>query len=115
MRYIALFLGSINVIYFLMVFDALRQPFYAFGFMLEDALVSCEFRAMAFERERNAYITGFSLFLFLVLRRMVDIQKQLFTLRAEMKDAQKRYPALFQETRDPHGVPMGRPVHEKHY
>ena len=50
---------------------------------------------MAFERERNAYITGFSLFLFLVLRRMVDIQRQLFKLRGEMKDVQKRYPAIF--------------------
>ena len=69
----------------------------------------------AFERERNAYITGFALFLLLVLRRMVDIQRQLFKLRAEMKDVQKRYPTLFNETRDPHGVPMGRPVHEKYY
>jgi B-cell receptor-associated protein 31 len=111
-RYTGYFLGAINVIYFLMVFDALRQPFYAFGFMLEDALVSCEFRAMAFERERNAYITGFSLFLFLVLRRMVDIQRQLFKLRAEMKDAQKRYPQIFQQSST---VPMGQPVHEKYY
>lgn len=114
-RYVSLFLGAINVVYFLMVFDALQHSFYAFGFMLEDALVSCEFRAMAFERERNAYITGFSLFLFLVLRRMVDIQRQLFKLRGEMKDVQKRYPAIFQETRDPSGVPMGHPVHQKYY
>ena len=81
--------------------------------MLEDALVTCELRAMAFERERNAYITGFSLFLFLVLRRMVDIQKQLFTMRSEMKNVQKRYPQIFQNSHE--SVPMGRPVHEKHY
>ena len=113
-RYVGFFLGAINLFYFMTVFDAFRHSFYAFGFMLEDALVTCELRAMAFERERNAYITGFSLFLFLVLRRMVDIQKQLFTMRTEMKNVQKRYPQIFQNSSH-ESVPMGRPVHEKHY
>jgi len=119
-RYIALSLGLINVVYFLHVFDALRQPFYAFGFMLEDALVSCELRAQGFERERNAYITGFAIFLFLVLRRMVDIQAQLFAVRGEMKVLQKKWPQIFeqqqqqQQQQQQHGVPMGQPVHQ-HY
>ena len=89
-RYVAITIGAINVIYFLHVVDALRQPFYAFGFLLEDAFLTCELRAQAFERERNAYITGFAIFLFLVLRRMVDIQSQLFRNRDQMKAVEKQ-------------------------
>ena len=37
-----------------------------------------------FRNERNAYITGFSLFMFLVLRRLIDIQMKLHEVRLRM-------------------------------
>jgi hypothetical protein len=104
LRYVAIGLTIVNAIYFFNVVDALLDPWkphlegvFGFGFEL---IVDCELRAQRFEREvrvaaapptlcrsdaitlaytaqRNAYITGFSLFLFLVLRRLVDIQQKL--------------------------------------
>ena len=98
-RYIAVCLTLINGFYFWHVIDALLDPFRVhFGiFGLNDPLLTCEMRATNFERERNAYITGFSLFLFLVLRRLVDIQVKLHEARADSKSVAA-------------GVPMGQPV-----
>ena len=100
-RYTAILLTLVNLVYFVSVFDALAHPLYQhLGFMTlsEDLLaVSCELRASHFERERNAYICGFSLFLFLVLRRLVDIQAKLHESRADVKTIG-------------HGVPMGMPI-----
>ena len=98
-RYIAIGFTIINALYFWTVVDALTDPFKAhFGFLVfDDPLVTCEMRAAMFERERNAYVTGFSLFLFLVLRRLVDIQQKLHEARADSKSAHT-------------GVPMGAPV-----
>ena len=97
-RYCAIGLTLVNAFYFWTVIDALLHPWkWAFGILVDDALISCEMRAHEYERERNAYISGFSLFLFLVLRRLVDIQMKLYEARAESKAAAM-------------GVPMGRPV-----
>jgi B-cell receptor-associated protein 31 len=95
-RYVSYAAVIINALYLWRVSDALKVPLYAFG-ILEDPLISCELRASRFERERNAYITGFSLFLFLVLRRLVDIQAKLFESRADAKSASAV-------------VPMGAPI-----
>ena len=101
-RYVAMGVLAIDVLYFWHVIDALSMPFYAFG-LFEDAFLNCEMRSLAFERERNAYITGTSIFLFLVLRRLVDIQAKLFQSRGEAKAAGM-------------GIPMGAPVqHRAHY
>ena len=87
MRYAAFGLALVNILYFWTVFDALIHPWtWAFGAAIAgDPMWSCEQRAAEFERERNAYITGFSLFLFLVLRRLVDIQTKLHDSRADSK------------------------------
>lgn len=96
-RYVAFGLTVINALYFWSVVDALIHPSFklAFGFVADEALLSCEMRANEYERERNAYISVNSLFLFLVLRRLVDIQLKLHEARAEAKNI---------------GVPVGQPV-----
>ena len=96
-RYVAFGLTIVNALYLWSVMDALLHPSFrlALGYMGAEALLSCEMRALEFERERNAYITGISLFLFLVLRRLVDIQVKLHEARAEAKAG---------------GVPFGQPV-----
>lgn len=98
-RYIAIGLNVINAFYFWHVMDALLDPFAHFALVLYEMepMLSCETRAFAFERERNAYITGMSLFLFLVLRRLVDIQVKLHESRLDSKAMSS-------------GVPMGAPV-----
>ena len=49
-----------------------------------------------YQNERNAYITGFSLFLFFVLRRLLDIQRKLHEARQQMKEGRiaKGQPAV---------------------
>ena len=75
LRYIAVTLTVINAVYLWFVVDALLNPFRAhFGFYADDAL-SCELRAAAFMRERNAYISGFSLFLFLCVPHTAPHEK----------------------------------------
>ena len=101
-RYLAIGCTVVNAFYFYHVVDALMHPIWTgvarLGFLqFNDPLVTCEMRALQFERERNAYITGFSLFLFLVLRRLVDIQIKLHEARADCKATGA-------------GVPMGQPV-----
>jgi len=98
-KYVSMGAMAINAIYFFYVCDHLLSPMYAFGFLsgYDELLLSCELRAAAFANERNAYITGSSLFLFLVLRRLVDVQAKLFESRAEVK-------------RSGAGVPMGIPM-----
>ena len=97
-QYVAYAIILVDVLYFWHVLDALSMPFYVYGLgLFEDAHMTCELRSMQFERERNAYITGTSLFLFLVLRRLVDIQAKLFEARGEQKAAGM-------------GVPMGKAV-----
>lgn len=97
-RTVSLGVMAINALYFFYVCDHLLSPIYAFGFLsgYDEQLLSCELRAAAFANERNAYITGSSLFLFLVLRRLVDVQAKLFESRAEVKRSG--------------GVPMGIPM-----
>lgn len=48
---------------------------------------TCESRAMALWLERNAWLCGVSIFLFFVLRRVLDIQGQLFDMRDLVKKA----------------------------
>ena len=47
--------------------------------------VTCEARAATLYLERNAFICGLSVFLFLVLRRLMEIQHQLFEMRSAVK------------------------------
>jgi len=89
---------ALDAYYFAYTMDAISNPLYHVGMMspMEEQVISCEVGLAMFRNERNAYITGFSLFMFLVLRRLVDIQSQLFESRSRAKAAAN--------------VPVGRPV-----
>ena len=97
-RYVAYAILCFDVVYFWFVFDALMHPLYDFGLLTSPFDASCEMRATNYVRERNAYITSFSLFLALVLNRLIDIQSKLHEARGDAKMAQHGY------------VPMGSPV-----
>jgi len=88
----------LDAYYFAYTMDAISNPLVHVGILspLEESIVSCETGLAMFRNERNAYITGFSLFMFLVLRRLVDIQSQLFESRRVAKASTQ--------------VPVGRPV-----
>ncbi|KAI8473964.1 MAG: hypothetical protein J3K34DRAFT_155824 [Monoraphidium minutum] len=51
------------------------------------AAATCESRAMALWIERNAWMSGSAVFLFFVMRRVLDIQAQLFEMRGLVKKA----------------------------
>ena len=100
-RYSFMVVMALDVLYFYFVMDALTHPLYDLGLLTPiDQAPSCEARVALFRNERNAYITGFSLFMFLVLRRLVDIQQKLHVARGEAKSGGAA----------PMGVPMGQPV-----
>ena len=82
-RYTFTAIMALNVFYFYFVMDAILHPFYDLGLLtpIEQA-PTCELKMDLFRNERNAYITGFSLFMFLVLRRLIDIQTKLHEVRA---------------------------------
>lgn len=63
--------------------------------------ITCEAKQDMFRQERNALICGASLFLWFVLRRLVDIQGKLHESRAMHKAAGGAPKG---------GVPMGMPV-----
>jgi B-cell receptor-associated protein 31 len=88
---------AFDIFYFWYVFDALVHPLYDFGLLTPGEIFPCEVRAVMYVNERNAYITGFSLFLFLVLNRLLDIQSKLHESRDQVKAGSM-------------GVPMGQPV-----
>ena len=96
-RYVYLSFLAIDIFYFWYVVDALTHPLYDFGLLTPIEIWPCEVRAVMYQRERNAYITGFSLFLGLILNRLVDIQGKLHAMRDQVKSNSV-------------GVPMGQPI-----
>ena len=65
----------LDAYYFAGTMDALSNPFVHVGIVaspIDDVILSCEVGLEKFRNERNAYITGFSLFMFLVLRRLTS-------------------------------------------
>jgi len=48
---------------------------------------SCESRAMVLYLQRNTFISATSVFLFLVMRRLLEIQMMLFSTREAVKDS----------------------------
>lgn len=96
----------LDLIYFYFVMDAILHPLYDLGLLtpIEQA-PTCELKMDLFRNERNAYITGFSMFMFLILVRLVDIQKKLHEARADVKAMGGGVPMG-----QPAGVPMGKPV-----
>ena len=87
-RITSLVMLGVNVIYFWFVCDALLHPLFDFGLIqnpFAEGHLTCEAKQNLFWNERNAYLTGMSIFLFIVLNRMVDIQDKLFQARGEVK------------------------------
>jgi len=75
----------VDVGYFSTVADALLHPFYDNLAPAYNMGITCEYKQDLFYNERNATITGASIFLFFVLRRLVDIQDKLFVSRGQVK------------------------------
>jgi len=97
----------LDAVYLYFLMGALTHPLYDLGFLspIENA-PTCELKVDLFRNERNAYITGFSLFMFLVLRRLIDIQSKLHQAREDMKAMRGSVPMGSPVG----GPPMGQPV-----
>lgn len=80
-QYAVIAILVLDAVYFYAEIDALRHPLYDLGLLAQENAMPCEMRAAAMQRERNAYITGFGLFFFFVLRRLVDIQDKFHSAR----------------------------------
>ncbi|KAJ8604362.1 hypothetical protein CTAYLR_002554 [Chrysophaeum taylorii] len=48
---------------------------------------ACEFQLGLFRSERNAYMSGFSLFIYFMMRRLLEIQQMLYKARKAEKEA----------------------------
>ena len=83
----------LDAYYFAGTMDALSNPLVHVGIVaspIDDVILSCEVGLEKFRNERNAYITGFSLFMFLVLRRLTSSRG--FTLAARTEPTVPIYP-----------------------
>mmetsp|Transcript_12286 Transcript_12286/g.16084 ORF Transcript_12286/g.16084 Transcript_12286/m.16084 type:complete len:144 (-) Transcript_12286:236-667(-) len=87
-QYIVYCALALDLLYFWFVSDALLHPLYDFGilnFAVEGG-ITCEAKQDLFYNERNAYLTGMSLFLFIIVNRLVDIQDKLHQARNRVKE-----------------------------
>ena len=86
--YLASIVNGCNLV---MLFYALRQPYYqlglAFGRPRMRLLMDIGAQLELLRDERNAFISGSSLFMFVILRRLVKIQTQLHSARTAQKAA----------------------------
>ena len=90
-RIFCFFMLALDIIYFWFVFDALLHPLYDFGILNPaEGAITCEAKQNLFYNERNAYLTGMSLFLFIVINRLVDIQDKLHVARNSVKEMEKQ-------------------------
>tara|TARA_B110001452_G_scaffold78640_1_gene64177 strand:- start:228 stop:662 length:435 start_codon:yes stop_codon:yes gene_type:complete len=95
----------VNLFYFWYTLDGLQHIGRDLGVLMPiEYAVTCETRQDMFRQERNALICGASLFLFFILRRLVDIQGKLHESRAREKALTSGAAAAAG------GVPMGMPV-----
>merc|ERR1712130_962956 len=81
-RYIAYLIVFINVIYFGMTY---KNVYYSPSHEMLTRWEECDTKILRFREQRNLYITGFSIFLFFVFRRVLEIQKQLHEARKLVK------------------------------
>ncbi|CAB9501723.1 expressed unknown protein [Seminavis robusta] len=87
-QYAAIGMLAVDVFYLCFVWQALSNPLYDMGFFSHEMGVSCEYKQDLYLAERNAYISASILFLFFVLRRLVDIQDKLHMARSQVKAIQ---------------------------
>eukprot|EP01083_Nonionella_stella_P221766 791980_1 len=83
MRYISYIIVFINMIYFAMTY---KKVYYS---PPQEMLKECDRKIELFREQRNLYITGFSIFLFFVFRRVLDIQRKLHNARQIVKGKKK--------------------------
>jgi len=115
-RYTILAVMALDIFYFLWILDALRSPLYDNWLSPIEMELTCEISMSLFRNERNLYITGFSLFMFLVLYRLIDIQTKLQENRNTCKELESDNKELRMRLNvlSPTAVPMGQPVEGKH-
>ena len=88
-QYFVFAMLALDLFYFWFVFDALLHPLHDFGIWRNPAMeggITCEAKQNLFYNERNAYLTGMSVFLFIVINRLVDIQDKLRAARNRVKE-----------------------------
>mmetsp|Transcript_20952 Transcript_20952/g.18472 ORF Transcript_20952/g.18472 Transcript_20952/m.18472 type:complete len:136 (-) Transcript_20952:50-457(-) len=83
-RYISWLIVGINVIYFVMTY---KNVYYSPPPEMLTRWEECDTKIMRFREQRNLYITGFSIFLFFVFRRVLEIQSQLHQARKNVKES----------------------------
>lgn len=84
--------------------EALSNPIMGYLGLYAPEYLECEHQLKGFYVERNLFLTGTSIFLFLVIFRLIKIQEQLQQSRANLKALQAG--SSFAST----GVPVGKPV-----
>lgn len=101
-KYISWGMFAVNLFYCWYAIEGLQHMGRDLGLLApEEFAITCEARQTMFRQERNAFICGASLFLFFILRRLVDIQGKLHESRARDKASTA-------------GVPMGIPAGKPH-
>uniref|UniRef100_A0A7S0XLC7 Endoplasmic reticulum transmembrane protein n=1 Tax=Elphidium margaritaceum TaxID=933848 RepID=A0A7S0XLC7_9EUKA len=81
-RYVAWLMVLINFIYFATTYQAY---YYAPQINSVTKWEDCDLKIQRFREQRNLYITGFSIFLFFILRRVLDIQSKLHETKTQLK------------------------------
>ena len=81
-RYISWLIVFINIMYFGMTY---KNVYYSPPAEVLSRWEECDIKIMRFREQRNLYITGFSIFLFFVFRRVLEIQSQLHEARKQVK------------------------------
>ena len=109
-KYVTWGFFSINLFYLWYTLDGLQHMGRDLGLLMPiEYAVTCEARQDMFRQERNALICGASLFLFFILRRLVDIQGKLHESRAREK-ALLSGAATAASGLPPMGMPVGMPA-----
>ncbi|KAL7531367.1 hypothetical protein ACHAWF_003742 [Thalassiosira exigua] len=85
-QYTVYLVMAMDAVYFYFVCDALTHPLYDFGILSPVEMgISCQQKQDLYYNERNAYISGGSIFLFFVINRLIDIQEKLHVHRETVK------------------------------
>ena len=84
-RYISWLIVGINIIYFVLTY---KNVYYSPPPEILSRWEECDTKILRFREQRNLYITGFSVFVFFIFRRLLEIQIQLHQARKKVK-AQK--------------------------
>ena len=81
-RYVSWLIVAMNVLYFA---NTYYNVYYSPSQEALSRWEECDQKIMRFREQRNLYITGFSVFVFFVFRRVLEIQSQLHQARKKVK------------------------------